>query len=64
MAWMKLTKQKLQLLDGSGRELANVPTEPVDSDTLALDVPLDWLRSNDAPTQLIISLDQPSNADP
>lgn len=63
MAWMKLTNAELQLLDGSGRELDSVPTEKIDNDTLALDVPLDWLRAEDAPRQMIISLDPPPDAD-
>ena len=58
MAWIKLTREQLQLFDG-GKELDSVPTEELDSDTLALDVPLNWLRSDDAPTQMIISLDLP-----
>jgi hypothetical protein len=63
MAWMRLTNEKLQLLDGAGRELDAVPTEEIDNDTLALDVPLDWLRAQDAPQQMIISLDQPPDAE-
>ncbi len=59
MAWMRLTNEKLQLLDGFGQELDHVPTEEIDNDTLALDVPLDWLRAEDTPAQMIISLDQP-----
>ena len=62
MPWLRLTKQKLQLLEGS-RELDNVPMEEVDGDTLALNIPLDWLRDSNAPTQMIISLDQSSDAD-
>lgn len=59
MTWLKLTQQKLQLFDG-GNEIDAVQTETLDNDTLALDIPLDWLRSNDAPTQMIISLEPPS----
>ena len=58
MTWIKLTRDQLQLFDG-GTELDSVQTEKIDSDTLALDVPLNWLRSDDAPTQMIISLDPP-----
>ena len=58
MTWLKLTREQLQLFDGP-RELDSVQTEELDSDTLALDVPLNWLRADNAPTQMIISLDQP-----
>ena len=58
MTWIKLTRKQLQLFDG-GKELDSVPTEELDSDTLALDVPLNWLRADNAPTQMIISLDLP-----
>ncbi len=60
MTWIKLTREKMQLFDG-GTEIDNVPTEEIDNDTLALDVPLDWLRADNAPRQMIISLDPPSD---
>jgi hypothetical protein len=59
MAWLKLTNEKLQLMEG-GRERDSVATEKLDDDTLALDIPLNWLRASDAPAQMIISLDAPS----
>ncbi|MEM7771375.1 MAG: hypothetical protein AAGA75_13835 [Cyanobacteria bacterium P01_E01_bin.6] len=62
MSWLKLTNDKLQLFEGS-RELDHISTEKLDEDTLALDIPLDWLRSDNAPTQMIISIDQPSETD-
>ncbi|MEL6222246.1 MAG: hypothetical protein AAFQ57_08245 [Cyanobacteria bacterium J06626_14] len=62
MTWLRLTNEKLQLMDGS-RELDRVSTEELDDDTLALDIPLDWLRASNAPNQMIISLEQPSDDD-
>ena len=62
MTWIKLTKNKLQLFDGPN-ELDSVQTEEIDRDTLALDVPLNWLRADNAPTQMIISLDVPTEKD-
>ncbi|MEB3212464.1 MAG: hypothetical protein VKL39_13985 [Leptolyngbyaceae bacterium] len=62
MAWLRLTNEKLQLLEGS-RELDRVSTEKLDDDTLALDIPLDWLRASNAPNQMIISLDPPPDSD-
>ncbi|MEM9216449.1 MAG: hypothetical protein AAGD25_19145 [Cyanobacteria bacterium P01_F01_bin.150] len=60
--WIKLTRDKLQLFDGPN-EQDSVETEKIDSDTLALDVPLDWLRAENPPTQMIISLDIPVDGD-
>lgn len=65
MTWLKLTKTALYLMEGDRKNLDSVPTEALDSDTLALDVPLHWLRSDDAPTQMIISLAiPPKNNEP
>ena len=60
MSWIKLTRDKLQLFDGPN-ELEAIQTEAIDSDTVALDVPLHWLRADNAPTQMIISLEIPEN---
>lgn len=59
MTWLRLTREQLELREG-GNKLDQIQTEKLDNDTLALDVPLNWLRSKDAPTQMIISLDQPA----
>lgn len=55
MSWLKLTKNKLYLMEGAG-SLNDVDIRSFDTDTLELDLPLDWLRDRDAPGVMIVSL--------
>jgi hypothetical protein len=55
MSWLKLTKNKLYLMEGAG-SLDDIDIRSFDTDTLELDVPLNWLRDRDAPGVMIVSL--------
>lgn len=62
MTWLKLTSQALYLMEGTNRK-DEVALEKPDHDTpnrkhFELDVPLEWLRADDAPGIMIVSLDE------
>lgn len=66
MSWLKLTSEALYLMEGAN-STNKVDVTKVDGDTLSLDVPLSWLRQDDAPRQMIVSLKsttQPSSGTP
>lgn len=57
MTWLKLTSEALYLMEGgSSKAKDEVKVDKIDADTLALDVPLDWMRASDSPGQMIIAL--------
>lgn len=61
MSWLKLTLDGLYLMEGENFTEKLEVTK--DGNTLSLDVPLEWLRKDDAPRQMIVSLKavQPPN---
>lgn len=54
MAWLWLHSKALCLMEGATIQ-KNVGIQQSDADTYVLDLPLDWLRTDDAPRQLVIS---------
>ncbi|MGF1497193.1 MAG: hypothetical protein ACFB8W_10270 [Elainellaceae cyanobacterium] len=53
MSWLRLSAEALQLLEG-GTLLDQNEVKRIDQDTYVLDVPLSWLRTDDAPRQMIV----------
>ncbi|MEB3357424.1 MAG: hypothetical protein VKK04_11920 [Synechococcales bacterium] len=54
MSWLRLSAEALYLMSGpTVRDQTDV--KKIDADTYVLDVPITWLRANDAPRQMVVT---------
>ncbi|MGJ3251789.1 MAG: hypothetical protein ACFE0J_11745 [Elainellaceae cyanobacterium] len=68
MTWLKLTSEALYLMEGNkyrDKVVLEEPNRDVSNRAyFKLDVPLDWLRANDAPRTMIVALEAQSEPKP